>query len=121
MIGPFGSRVLGIVDRNQLFDDTGGIIVDYELQWAQHRHPALGGLVQALADCVLEHCDADNAARNRKAESFVPARLRQNEGVHANHRAINVHKRPARISWIDRRIGLDVNHRRIRIGLPRNR
>src|SRR5260370_37039517 len=58
-----GSGVLGIVDCRQLLDNPNGIIVDYELQWAQHPHPALRGLVQAIADRLLEHCDIDNTVR----------------------------------------------------------
>src|SRR5437764_10162782 len=39
--------VLGIIDCSQLLDDPYGIIFDYELEGAQNRYPALGGLVQA--------------------------------------------------------------------------
>ena len=63
----------------------------------------------------------DESARNREAESLTAARLAQDERVDADQLASDVDEWTAAVAMIDRRIGLDVHHRVVRIGLPRNR
>src|SRR5260221_10743713 len=64
--------------------------------------------------------DAHDIAWNGKAESFVSARLRQDESVDPNHFTVDIDQRPAGITGIDGRIGLNVGHRRVRIDLARD-
>src|SRR5580658_6191933 len=69
----------------------------------------------------LQTSDIHDAAGNRKSKPLVSTRLRQDEGIHSNYLAVYVHQRSARITWIDRRVRLYVDHRRIRISLPGHR
>src|SRR5262244_2976364 len=50
-----------------------------------------------------------NIAGNRETDSFATTRLRENERVDSNQRAICVHQRTAAIAGIDRRVGLYIN------------
>src|SRR6266851_4935973 len=69
----------------------------------------------------LPKSDVHHIARDRESQSFVSTRLRQNESIHSHHFSIHIHKGTARIPGIDRRIRLDVHHRRIRFRLARYR
>src|SRR5919109_4829906 len=56
-----GGRILRVVNRIELLTSARRMVLDDELQWAQDSHSTYCGLVQALADRVLEHRDVDNA------------------------------------------------------------
>ena len=56
-----GGRVLRIVDRVELLRLAFRIVLDDDLQRPQHRHAARRGLVEELADRVLEHRHVDEA------------------------------------------------------------
>ena len=53
--------ILRVVDRVELLRRPLRVVLDHELQRAQHRHPARRGLVQMLADRMVEHRDIDEA------------------------------------------------------------
>ena len=63
---------------------------------------------------------AHRRARNREAESVAAARRREDERVDADDLAADVDERPARVARVDRRVGLQVDERRVRIRLPRD-
>ena len=58
-------------------------------------------------------------AGNGKAQTFVSSGRGDDERVHSHHFAADVDQRTAGISRIDRSVGLNINHRRIRFGLAR--
>ena len=60
------------------------------------------------------------ALGNREAEPFVASRLRHDERVDADDFAADVDERTAGVAGIDRRVGLDVDQRRIGIDLSRH-
>ena len=66
----------------------------------------------------LRICQRHQRARNREAEPFAAARVRQDERVDADELALYVDERSTAVAVVDWRVGLDVHHRRIRIGLP---
>ena len=59
----------------------------------------------------------DDCSGDRETQTLAAAAFGQDERVDANKIAINIHERTAAISGIDRRIGLDINHRIVGIGL----
>ena len=59
-------------------------------------------------------------ARNRKAKTLVSSGLRHDERVDADNFAPDVHQRASGIPWIDWRVRLDVDERRIGIDLSRH-
>ena len=69
-----------------------------------HAQPAATGFAK-----LLQLCDdlADHVRRHRKPDPDRPAGGRQDRGVHADHIAIHVEQRPARVALVDRGIGLD--------------
>ncbi len=60
---------------------------------------------------------ADNRAWYRKAQTLVAATLSYDEGIYADHFAVNVYQWTAATSRINWRIGLDENHRTIGVRL----
>src|SRR6185503_7452861 len=60
---------------------------------------------------------ANDIARRGEAETLVATRLRQDEGVDANDVSIHVDERASAVARIDRRVGLDVDHRIIGLEL----
>ena len=78
------------------------------------------GAVQVTELAQLLKRNVDHAAGNRESQPFVPARLREDKSVYTSHFAVHSHEWSAGISRIDRGIGLNVHHRRIKIGLPRD-
>ena len=50
-----------MIDRLELLALPFRVILDHDLERAQHRHAARRGLVQMLADGIVEHRDVDDA------------------------------------------------------------
>src|SRR5439155_16365077 len=63
---------------------------------------------------------ADERARHREADAFVAARLAQDERVDADQLPGSIHQRAAAVAGINRRVGLNVANRSIRIELSRD-
>src|SRR5262245_33224706 len=59
--------------------------------------------------------------RNGEADPFATARLRQDERVDADKIAFGVEERASAVPWVDRGVGLDVDHRIVSLELPRCR
>ena len=68
---------------------------------------------------LREHV-ADDVARRGEADAFVAAGLRVDERADADQPAFRIDQRPAAVARIDRRVGLDVDHRIFRRQLPRH-
>ena len=66
----------------------------------------------------FEIYEADDRLRDGKSQSLTSAPGRIDKCVDANQIAIAVYQWSATVAWIDRRIGLDVNHWAIQFGLP---
>ena len=64
---------------------------------------------------------AHDVARRGEAEPLVAAALREDERVDADHAARGVHQRSAAAAGVDRRVGLDVDHRVVGLELPADR
>ncbi len=60
-----------------------------------------------------------DGAGNREAQAFVSSGRGDDERVHSHHFAADVDQRTAGISRIDGSVSLNINHRRIRLGLAR--
>jgi hypothetical protein len=60
-------------------------------------------------------------AGNSEADSFVATRLRKNECVHADHLSPGIYQRPAAVTRVNCRIGLNIDRRAVRIQLPGDR
>ncbi len=56
-----------------------------------------------------------HVAGHRKADSLTAAGLGQDEGVDSHHAALRVDQRASAVAGINRRIGLDVGHRIVRL------
>ena len=63
---------------------------------------------------------ADDVARRGEADAFVPAGLGIDERADAHQAPLGIDQRPAAVPGIDRRVGLDVDHRVFRRELPRD-
>ncbi len=70
-----------------------------------------------LPDLVVDVLD--DVARDREADPLAAAGLGEDEGVDADHPALDVDERAAAVARVDRRVGLDVDHRVFRADLPR--
>src|ERR1017187_5378414 len=68
---------------------------------------------------VLVH-EMHDPCRDGKPYSLTSTRCGENESVNPYHITVRIHQWAAAISGVDRSIGLNVNHRTTRIGLPRN-
>src|SRR5271157_1414145 len=64
---------------------------------------------------------AHDVAGNGEAESFIAARLRQDESIDADDAAVDIHQRPAAVAWIDGSVRLDEDGGIVGIDLPRCR
>src|SRR5580692_1445372 len=71
-------------------------------------------LTQALVN------EAHNSCRNGKAQPLAPTRFGENESINPYDVTFGIDQGAATITWVDRRIGLNVNQWTRRIGLPRN-
>src|SRR5258707_4188362 len=71
--------------------------------------------VSILSQVLIDK--ADDFGGYRKSQSFTSTPLTQDECVHSNHMTIEVHQGAAAVAPVDWRIGLNVDHWYIRIGL----
>src|SRR4051794_22124062 len=60
---------------------------------------------------------SDGVAGDGKPDAFTTARLRKDEGVHADDVSVHVNQRTTAVSGIDGSIGLDVDHGSSRVDL----
>jgi hypothetical protein len=74
--------------------------------------------VAVFADLLDDR--VNDTTGNRESDAFASAGLRQDERVDAHNTAICIKQRSAAISRIDGRVGLDINHRIVRLELPGN-
>ena len=68
---------------------------------------------------LLEHV-ADDVGGRREAEAFVATRLREDQRVDPDHFPVHVHERTAAVARVDGRVRLQVDHRVVRLELPRD-
>src|SRR5438270_3475038 len=61
--------------------------------------------------------EIDDARRDRKTQPFTASAAAQHERVQPDHSASNVQQRPSAIAGVNGRVGLQVHHRVIGIGL----
>src|SRR6516162_36340 len=90
-------RPLG-VSRAERLRDIGSEVLD--------RYPDVAAFDLAAADQLL-HDLARHVDRYGKADPDIPSGWGHDRGVDADYSALEVDQRPARIAWIDRRVGLD--------------
>lgn len=64
--------------------------------------------------------EADDAGRNSESDAFAASAARQNESIDSDHVSVHVDQRSATVPRIDGRVGLDVHHSLVGIGLPRD-
>ena len=63
--------------------------------------------------------ETDDGFRNRKTETFAATTLCVNEGIDAKQMSIDIDQCSAAVAGVDRRVGLDVEHGAVGIGLAR--
>jgi hypothetical protein len=71
--------------------------------------------VPLLPQAAIRH--PDDGRGQGEAEPLVPAGLAEDEGVDADETAAHVHEGAAAVAGIDGRVGLDVDDRRVLLGL----
>src|SRR5208337_1054687 len=72
-------------------------------------------LAQALVD------ELHDARGDGKAQSLASTRFGEDKSVNPYHVAFGIHQRAAAIAWVDRSVGLNVDHGTAGIRLSRNR
>jgi hypothetical protein len=82
-------------------------------------HADLAAPHAAVLPDLLEHV-ADDVGGRREAESFVAARLREDQRVDPDDFSVHVHERTAAVARVDGRVRLQVDHRVVRLELPRD-
>jgi hypothetical protein len=72
-------------------------------------------VIPQLVVNIMHHTAGDG-----EANAFVAAALGQDEGIDPDQFAIDINERPTAVAGINGRIGLDINHRAVGIGLARD-
>src|SRR5215468_9432013 len=63
-------RVIRMIGGVELFDLSFGVILDHDLQWTQHHHPAQRFLIEHFAHRKIEHADVNDAVGLGHADAF---------------------------------------------------
>ena len=80
-----GGGVLGVIDGVELVDLAFGVVLDDEADRVQHRHEAGGGLVEVVADGVLEQGDVGEGVMLRNANRLAELADRSRRVAAAAH------------------------------------